>query len=73
MDIHINYLQEELIHAVQDLDIYGKSYMLSARKNVEFEAKVIQDIVSVLGNTGGTFIGDMGRQGEFRLKYEAWI
>lgn len=56
--ISLNYLQEEMIYAIQAYDIYGQPYMEFARKNVEFEAKVIQDIVTTI--VGGGFIGGMG-------------
>ncbi len=70
--IHLNYLQEELIHAVQDLDIYGQSYMFSARKNIEFEAKVIQDIVTEIEGHGA-IMGNMGQSPDFFGNYRKWI
>ena len=52
--------------------IYGQSYMLSARNNIEFEAKVIQDIVSQTEADGGTK-GDMGQSKDFSVNYGKWI
>ena len=52
--------------------IYGQSYMLSARNNIEFEAKVIQDIVSQTEAGGGTK-GDMGQSKDCSVNYGKWI
>ena len=52
--------------------IYGQSYMLSARNNIEFEAKVIQDIVSQTEAGGGT-MGNMGQSPDFFENYGKWI
>ena len=52
--------------------IYGQSYMLSARNNIEFEAKVIQDIVAEIEGCGGTK-GDMGQSKDFSVNYGKWI
>ena len=52
--------------------IYGQSYMLSARNNIEFEAKVIQDIVSQI-EAGGTTMGNMGQAPDFFENYGKWI
>ena len=46
--------------------------MLSARNNIEFEAKVIQDIVSQTEAGGGTK-GDMGQSKDFSVNYGKWI
>lgn len=69
--IALSYLQEEMIHAVQANDIFGQPYMEMARKNVEFEAKVIQDIVTTM--VGGGFMGGMGETDQFRNDYESWL
>ena len=52
--------------------IYGQSYMFSARNNIEFEAKVIQDIVSQT-EAGGETKGDMGQSKNFSVNYGKWI
>ncbi len=52
--------------------IYGQSYMFSARKNIEFEAKVIQDIVAEIEGCGGT-MGNMGQSPDFFENYGKWI
>ena len=52
--------------------IYGQSYMFSARNNIEFEAKVIQDIVAEIEGCGGT-MGNMGQSPDFFENYGKWI
>lgn len=66
------YLQEEIIHAVQELDIYGIEYMEQARKNVEFEAKIIQDITEIRKNGLVGYIGTSGQTSEFSDDYIRW-
>lgn len=51
--------------------LFGQSYMESARKNVEFEAKVIQDIVTTM--VGGGFMGGIDQSDQFRNSYEDWL
>ena len=52
--------------------IYGQSYMFSARKNIEFEAKVIQDIVTEIEGHGA-IMGNMGQSPDFFGNYRKWI
>lgn len=71
--IKVRFLQEELIHAIQERDVYSLDYMRNARKNVEFEAKVIQDIVDVMITGRGGGIGCMNESDEFKNNYMEWI
>lgn len=65
-------LEEEMIHAIQDLYIYGKYYMDQARKNVEFEAKVLRDIITA--NTGGGgFYGSAGENNIYMNSYASLV
>ena len=47
--------------------------MRTARKNVEFEAKVIQDIITMGHPNGGATIGSIGQSTEFQDSYYNWI
>ena len=67
------YLQEEMIHAVQELDIYGVEYMEQARKNVEFEVKVIQDVIMERNGEGGMYLGSANHSNDFMHAYNDWI
>ena len=67
------YLQEELVHAVQEIDIYGIEYMEQARKNVEFEAKIIQDVVNYRYGLLQGDRGSMGQTLEFMDAYTNWM
>ncbi len=71
--IKARFLREELIHAVQERDIYGLDYMLKARKNMEFEAKVIQDIVDQMVTGEGGGLGAMGLPDELKSAYSVWL
>ncbi|MBQ6792828.1 MAG: hypothetical protein IJO84_05615, partial [Butyricimonas sp.] len=65
-------LQEELIHAIQDLDFYGDN-MKAYNKDVEFEAKVLQDILLSKYPSFDMFKGDMGQTEIFRQEYSQWL
>lgn len=67
------YLQEEMIHAVQEIDIYGVEYMEQARKNIEFEAKVIQDVIMERNGEGGMYLGSANHSNDFMRAYSDWI
>ena len=59
------WLQEEIIHAVQHLEFYGNDMYLS-EKNVEFEAKVVQDmLMRTYSNEGGVEMGTMDQSDKF--------
>lgn len=73
--IKLEYLEEEMLHAVQDLCIYGQDYMDGARKNVEFETKVVQDIIltQIDSEDGTVFRGGMVDDFAFHTAYNTWI
>ena len=71
--IRAHYIQEEMIHATQELVFYGRNHMEACRKNVEFEAKVFQDLVTRLKEEGGGMIGSVDHSNEFMDKYKNWI
>lgn len=54
------YLREEMIHALQACRFYGDNQMITCRKNIQFEAKVFQDLMVALRGNGGGFIGSVG-------------
>lgn len=62
------YLQEELIHATQHLEFYGND-MYACRKNSEFEAKVVQDMLMFKHLGYGAQIGSVGQSKEFMDAY----
>ena len=62
------YLQEELIHASQHLEFYGTEMDMS-RKNVEFEAKIVQDMLMWKHIGYGADIGSVGHDNEFMSDY----
>lgn len=62
------YLQEELIHASQHLEFYGTEMNIS-RKNVEFEAKIVQDMLMWKHIGYGAEIGSVGHDNEFMSDY----
>ena len=58
-------MQEEIIHAVQHLEFYGND-MYPSEKNVEFEAKVVQDmLMRTYSNEGGVEMGTMDQSDKF--------
>ena len=63
----------EMIHAIQDLKFYGRNHMNACRKNVEFEAKVFQDLATELKGEGGWKIGSANQSKEFMAEYNKWI
>lgn len=70
--IKASYLQEELIHAVQHLGFYGDD-MHTSRKNAEFEAKVVQDILMYKHIGYGAEIGSVGQSREFMGAYTEFL
>ena len=62
------YLQEELIHASQHLEFYGIEMDIS-RKNVEFEAKTVQDMLMWKHIGYGAEISSVGHDNEFMSDY----
>lgn len=71
--IAVQYLLEEFIHAVQDLTLYGSDQMHISYKNVEFEAKVFQDVVLWQQGWGGAMLGSYGADDAFITDYDGWI
>lgn len=71
--IRASYMREEMIHALQALRVYGEYHMKACRKNVEFEAKVFQDLVTELKGEGGWKIGSANQSSEFMQEYDSWI
>ena len=71
--IRTYYIREEMIHAIQDLKFYGRNHMNACRKNVEFEAKVFQDLATELKGEGGWKIGSANQSDEFIDEYNKWI
>lgn len=70
--IKIEYLLEEMIHAIQHYDVHGQAKMLSAKKNIEFEAKVLQDICIVTNpsSSGWILLGSFAEPRQFISEYE---
>lgn len=73
--IKIEYLLEEMIHAIQHYDVHGQAKMLSAKKNIEFEAKVLQDICIIRNpsSSGWILLGSFAEPRQFISEYENWI
>ncbi|MFR3329631.1 MAG: hypothetical protein ACLTSL_05665 [Odoribacter splanchnicus] len=71
--IKVEYIQEEMIHAIQEIEIYGITTMENARKNIEFEAKVMQDVLNVKYTMLQATIGSVGQEKEFMDEYGKWI
>lgn len=73
--IKIEYLLEEMVHAVQHYDVHGQAKMLSAKKNIEFEAKVLQDIYNITNPpiNGFGLLGNFGEPYPFYDEYLSWI
>lgn len=69
-------LEEEIIHAVQDLEYYG-DLMLSCKKNCEFEAKVLRDLINTLkanlDYAYPLYIPTIGQNTTFTTEYINWI
>lgn len=66
------YLQEELIHAIQHLEFYNDE-IFASRKNVEFEAKIVQDMLMWKHIGYGADIGSMGHDDKFMSDYAAFL
>lgn len=47
--------------------------MITCRKNIQFEAKVFQDLVVALRGNGGGFIGSVGHSKIYMASYNKWI
>lgn len=71
--IRVENLVEEMIHYVQDNLIYPYRYIYTARKNIEFEAKVIQDHICHTKDDGCPLMGTFGQDDKFRDEYTKWI
>ena len=65
-------LQEELIHAIQCNDFYSSS-LSQYHKDIEFEAKVFQDLLLIKYEREGVYLGSFGIEGEFPVAYNGWI
>lgn len=71
--IRVENLVEEMIHYVQDNLIYPYGYIYTARKNIEFEAKVIQDYICHTKDDGCPLMGTFEQDSEFCWDYTQWI
>ena len=67
--IDVSIITEEFIHAIQEFDTFGTENMLAARKNIEFEAKVIRDII----DSSNGYAGNIGQSDAFQKGYRNWI
>ena len=71
-DINFGNLSEEVIHASQHF-IYGTLPMNNAYVNIEFEAKVVRDILCLKAGDACPSFGLMGLPDELYDEYNEWI
>lgn len=71
-DLTFGNLYEELLHAVQDIDLY-KNQFSSFSQDIYFEAKVFRDLVAAKYATGESYQGSAGQNETFKQEYKAWI
>ena len=79
-DIKYETFSEEMIHAVQDNCVYTKSGEMNAsRKQIEYEAKVLRDLVSFNFevDSGYHWVGSVGSNPQkdklYEKDYEQWV